>query len=184
MRTYMTEAYIKGVKIEVKHGSLLELEVDAIVNPANSMLIMGGGVAGAIKRAGGEEIEKEAVKNAPIPIGKAIVTTAGRLKAKNVIHAPTMERPGPTTTENVYRAMYATLELAQNMNFRSIAIPGMGTGVGGLSPNEATEAIFKALEEYLNRGLKVKNIIFVDLNEEVVDAFKRALNELIEKYGK
>lgn len=180
----MTEAYIKGVKIEVKRGSILELEVDAIVNPANSMLTMGGGVAGAIKRAGGEEIEREAIKNAPLKIGKAIVTTAGRLKAKNVIHAPTMERPGPTTTENIYKAMYATLELAHNANFRSIAVPGMGTGVGGLSPDKAAEAMFKALEDKLKIGLKVEYIVFVDLSEEVVDAFKKALDHLIERFGK
>lgn len=178
----MAEAHVKGVKIEVKRGSLLELEVDAIVNPANSMLTMGGGVAGAIKRVGGEEIEKEAVKNAPLPIGKAILTSACRLKAKNVIHAPTMEKTGPTTAENVYKATYAALELAHSMNFRSIAIPGMGTGVGGLSPNEAAKAMFKALEDHLNKGLKVERIIFIDLSEEVVDAFKKTLKRLIEKY--
>ncbi|MBS7610875.1 macro domain-containing protein [Candidatus Bathyarchaeota archaeon] len=178
----MAEAHVKDVKIEVKRGSLLELEVDAIVNPANSMLTMGGGVAGAIKRAGGEEIEKEAVENAPLPIGKAIVTSAGRLKAKNVIHAPTMEKPGPTTVENIYKATYAALELACNMNFRSIAIPGMGTGVGGLSPNKAAKAMFKALEEHLNKGLKVERIIFIDLNEEVVNAFKKTLKHFIERH--
>jgi O-acetyl-ADP-ribose deacetylase (regulator of RNase III) len=177
----MVEVYVKGVKIEVKRGSLLELEVDAIVNPANSMLTMGGGVAGAIKRIGGEEIEKEAVKNAPLPVGKAIVTSAGRLKARHVIHAPTMEKPGPTTVEKVYKAMYAALELACNMKFKSMAIPGMGTGVGGLSPDEAAEAMFKALEDWLNRGLTVRHIIFVDLNEEVVHAFKKRLDRLMKE---
>lgn len=178
----MVEAYVKGVKIEVKRGSLLELEVDAIVNPANSMLTMGGGVAGAIKRVGGEEIEREAIKSAPLPIGKAIVTTAGKLKAKNVIHAPTMEVPGPTNTENVYKAMYAALELANSLNIKSIAVPGMGTGVGGLSADEAADAMFKALEKHLNRGLRIERIIFVDLNEDVVNAFKRMLSNLVSKY--
>jgi len=177
----MSEAYVKGVKIEVKRGSLLELEVDAIVNPANSMLTMGGGVAGAIKRVGGEEIEREAVKNAPLPVGKAVVTSAGKLKARHVIHAPTMEEPGPTTAEKVYKAMYAALELACSMNFRSIAIPGMGTGIGGLSPNKAAEAVFKALEDCLNRGLTVEHVIFIDLSEEVVHAFKKQLDRLVKE---
>lgn len=175
----MAEAYAKSVKIEVKRGSLLELEVDAIVNPANSMLIMGVGVAGAIKRTGGEEIEKETVKNTLLLIGKAILTSAGRLKAKNVVHAPTMEKLGPTTAGNVYKATYAALELAHSMNFRSIAIPSMGTGVRGLSPNEAAKAMFKALEDHLNEGLRVERIIFIDLSGEVVDIFKkRPLNGL------
>jgi len=178
----MAETYVKGVKIEVRRGSLLELEVDAIVNPANSMLTMRGGVAGAIKRIGGEEIEREAVKNAPLPVGRAVVTSAGRLKARHVIHAPTMEEPGPTTVKKVYKAMYAALELACNMNFRSMAIPGMGTGVGGLSPDEAVEAMFKALEDWLNRGLTVKHIIFIDLNEEVVQSFKKQLDRLMRKW--
>lgn len=79
------------MEIEVLLGSLLDVKADAIVNPANSYGYMGGGVAGVIKRAGGEEIEREAIKKAPIPVGSAVITTAGRLPFKGVIHAPTME---------------------------------------------------------------------------------------------
>ncbi|RLI25412.1 macro domain-containing protein [Candidatus Bathyarchaeota archaeon] len=174
----MAELCVKGVKIEVRHGSLLDIEVDAIVNPANSMLRMGGGVAGVIKRVGGEVIEREAVKHAPLPVGKAIATTAGRLKARYVIHSPTMETPGPTTREKVYKATYAALKLADEMGLRSIAFPGMGTGVGGLKPIEASEAMFKALVELLERGLRVERVVFVDLNERVVEAFREKLEEL------
>ena len=174
----MAELCVKGVKIEVRLGSLLDLEVDAIVNPANSMLRMGGGVAGVIKRIGGEVIEREAVKHAPLPVGKAIATTAGRLKARYVIHSPTMETPGPTTREKVYKATYAALKLADEMGLRSIAFPGMGTGVGGLKPAEASEAMFKALVELLERGLRVERVVFVDLNERVVEAFREKLEEL------
>jgi len=87
------ERTYKGVRIVVLTGDITKQEVDAIVNPANSMLVMGGGVAGAIKRVGGKEIEDESVKHAPVPVGEAVATGAGRLKAKYVIHAPTMERP-------------------------------------------------------------------------------------------
>lgn len=177
----MTELYLKGVKIEVVHGSLLDLEVDAIVNPANSMLRMGGGVAGAIKRVGGEVIEREAVRYAPLPVGKAIATTAGRLKAKYVIHSPTMEVPGPTTREKVYKATYAALKLADEMGLKSIAFPGMGTGVGGLKPTEASEAMLNALFKLLDEGLKVKRVVFADLSEEVVEAFRDKLEELRKK---
>jgi len=81
------------IKITIEQGDITTLEVDAIINPANSYGYMGGGVAGAIKEIGGQEIETEAVAKAPIPIGSAVITTAGSLKAKHIIHAPTMEQP-------------------------------------------------------------------------------------------
>lgn len=95
---------IGKVEIDVKRGSIVDLDVDAIVNAANSHMWMGGGVAGAIKRFGGSKIEEEALKQAPVPIGKAIATTAGKLKTKHVIHAPTMTNPGLTSSSNVYQA--------------------------------------------------------------------------------
>lgn len=96
----------RDVKISVITGDITKLKVDAIVNPANSMLLMGGGVAGAIKKVGGKEIEDEALKSAPISVGEAIATNAGKLKAKYVIHAPTMEKPAmQTTVDNVKLAM-------------------------------------------------------------------------------
>lgn len=91
------ERIYKGVKITVTIGDITVQQADAIVNPANSQLTMGGGAAGAIKRAGGNEIECQAIKRAPIPVGKAVATTAGRLKAKYVIHALTMQRPAMST---------------------------------------------------------------------------------------
>jgi O-acetyl-ADP-ribose deacetylase (regulator of RNase III) len=96
------ERVYRGVTISVMSGDITKLEADAIVNAANSHLIMGGGVAGAILRAGGREIQEEANKKAPVSVGKAIETTAGKLKAKYVIHAPTMERPAmPTSKQDV-----------------------------------------------------------------------------------
>jgi O-acetyl-ADP-ribose deacetylase (regulator of RNase III) len=91
------------MQIEVIKGSILEVDADVIVNPANSLGFMGGGVAGVIKRFGGEEIEKEAVQRAPIPVGSAVLTSAGKLKFKGVIHAPTMEEPAMDSSEEKVR---------------------------------------------------------------------------------
>jgi len=109
------ERVYKSTRVTVITGDVTKQEVDAIVNPANSMLIMGGGVAGAILRAGGREIQEEASKKAPVRVGKAIATGAGRLKAKHVIHAPTMERPAMQTgAQNVRSATRGALECAKH----------------------------------------------------------------------
>ncbi|NPA85662.1 MAG: macro domain-containing protein [Crenarchaeota archaeon] len=111
-------------------------------------MVMGGGVAGAIKRKGGEEIEREALEKAPVPVGSAIATGAGRLKVRYVIHAPTMERPAMRIPpENAYLATKAALELAKKMGLKKIALPLMGTGVGGLSVEEAVREMARAMEE-------------------------------------
>ncbi len=149
-------------------GDITRLDVDAIVNPANSLMVMGGGVAGAIKRRGGKIIEEEAKRHAPVPVGRAVVTSAGRLPARYVIHVPTMERPAMVIpVENAYKATRAALIKALDLSLESIALPGMGTGVGGLSPREAGEAMARAIKEILDLGTKLKKIYVVDLNEEI-----------------
>ena len=164
------------MEIEVRKGSLLEVEADAIVNPANSRGIMGGGVAGVIRRLGGEEIEREAVSKAPVPVGEAVLTTAGRLPFKGVIHAPTMEEPAMRTTEEkVRKATRAALKVADENRFRSVAFPGMGTGVGRVPKNVAARAMIEEI-----RGFKPKcleKVILVDLDEEMVEEWKKALKE-------
>jgi len=131
-----------NIYVNLVLGDITEFKGDAIVNPANKYLIMGGGVAAAIKRKGGEEIEREAKRHAPIEIGEAIVTSAGRLKCKAIIHAPTVETPGGRSSfEYVYRATLAALRVTRENGFKTIAFPLMGAGVGGLSPEEAIEAM-------------------------------------------
>ena len=162
------------MKIEVLLGSLLDVKVDAIVNPANSYGFMGGGVAGVIKRAGGEEIEKEAVKKAPIPVGSALLTTAGKLPFKGIIHAPTMEEPAmETTEEKVRKAVRASLELAENMAFESIAMPGMGTGVGRLPKDVACRAMVEEIKAF--KGKNLKRVVLVDIEEQIVEEWKKNL---------
>jgi len=168
----------RGTKISIATGDITKLQVDALVNPANSHLIMGGGVAGAMLRAGGNQIQKEALKKAPIQVGKAIATTAGKLKAKYVIHAPTMTRPAMATNrENVKLATRAALECARQVSAKSVAFPGMGTGVGGLNVDEAAEAMVAEIKKHVDSGTPLKNIILVGFNADLTRAFERSLRK-------
>lgn len=162
------------VQIEVLQGSLIEVKADAIVNPANSLGLMGGGVAGVIKRYGGEEIEREAVSKAPIPVGSAVLTTAGRLPYKGIIHAPTMEEPAmETTQEKVRKAVRASLELADQMGFEVVAMPGMGTGVGRLPKDLSAKAMIEEIKSFKAKNLK--KVILVDVDQQMVEEWKKLL---------
>jgi O-acetyl-ADP-ribose deacetylase (regulator of RNase III) len=157
--------------IIIEKGDLTQVICDAIVNPANSYGYMGGGVAGAIKRVGGAEIEKQAVSKGPIAVGKAVATTAGSLPCKYVIHAPTMKQPAMRIgVENVKLATKAALELATSLKIKSIAIPGMGTGVGGVVTGIAAKAIVEIAKQYED---KIDKIMLVDRNSEMIEEFLR-----------
>lgn len=157
--------------IAIKRGDITREACDAIVSPANSFGAMGGGVALAIKRAGGEEIEKEARSKAPIQIGRAIFTTSGKLKCRYVIHSPTMEKPAARIPlENVRLATRAALELAKKLGIRSIAFPGMGTGVGGISPEDAAKVMVEECKRF--KELEIRLIAFDD---ELYKAFRKFL---------
>jgi len=126
-----------------------------------------------LNSVGGIEIEKEAVSKAPIDVGKAIVTTAGTLPCKYVIHAPTMKQPAMRIgVENVKLATKAAFALGVKLNLKSIAIPGMGTGVGGVPINDATRAIVKIAKEFED---KFEKIILIDRNDEMIKSFHQFL---------
>jgi len=164
------ERVYKNVTITATSGDVTKLEVDAIVNAANSLLIMGGGVAGAILRAGGREIQEEAIKKAPVPVGKAVATTAGKLKAKYVIHAPTMERPAmQTSKQNVKLATRGALECARQLGIASVAFPGMGTGVGGLNVEEASSAMVDEIKSHVESSTTLKKIILVGFGPDFTE---------------
>jgi len=164
------------MEVEVRRGSLLEVEAEVIVNPANSHGYMGGGVAGVIRRFGGEEIEREAVSKAPIPVGEAVLTTAGRLNFEGVIHAPTMEEPAMRTDEGrVRKAVRAALSLADEEGFKSVAFPGMGTGVGRLPKKVAAEIMVEEIRKFKPKNLE--KVVLVDLDEEIVKEWNKALKE-------
>jgi len=172
------ERVYKNTRITIATEDITKLKVDAMVNPANSQLIMGGGVAGAILRAGGDQIQEEALKKAPASVGQAVATTAGRLKAKYVIHAPTMTRPAmPTNKENVRLATRAALECASRLGVTSVAFPGMGTGVGGLSLEKAAEDMVAEIKRHIESGTSLKNIILVGFNTDLTRAFEKSLQK-------
>ena len=173
-----------GVRIRVLRGDITKWASDirpsAIVNPANSLMLMGGGVAGAIKRAGGAEIEEEAREHAPVPVGEAIATRAGRLPIDYVIHTPTMEKPAmPTSKEKVRAAMMAALRCAEREGVKAIAFPGLGTGVGGLRADEAAEVMMEALKEHIEAGTGLSAVDFVAFTEELERAFRKWARELL-----
>ncbi len=158
--------------ISARVGDITKEVCDAMVNPANSSGSMNGGVALAIKNAGGSEIEKETMGKAPIPIGSAVATKAGKLKCKFVIHAPTMNKPVERiSVENVKKATYAALKLASELGIRKIAFPGMGTGVGCVAYDEAARAMINEMRKFGDM-----EIIVVDINEDFIDAFRRELS--------
>lgn len=162
------------MQVHVAQADITNLPVDAIVNPANSQGIMGGGVSGAIRRQGGDEIQAEAMAAAPIAVGAALVTGAGKLPAKHVIHAPTMEEPGlKIGTENVRRAARAALIAADAQKYQVVAIPGMGTGIGGVPADDAARAIVEEIRAH--RRPFPETIYLVDMNPEIVLAFEEAL---------
>lgn len=162
------------MKIKVLKDSILNVEADAIVNAANSLGYMGGGVAGVIKRAAGQEPEKEAVHKGPTPIGKACLTTAGKLNFKGIINAPTMEQPAMRIpSENVCEATKGALEMADREGYKTIAIPGMGTGVGGVSCEEAAKKMVDAIQGF--EGKSLEKVILVDIDEEMVGAWEKTI---------
>ena len=168
-----------NIIIKVVIGDLTKAAVDAIVNPANSLMVMGGGVALAIKKAGGRIIEDEAKRHVPVPVGNAVATTAGRLKAKHVIHAPTMERPAMRIgAMNVYKATLAALKKALDLGVGSIAFPGMGTGVGGVPYEVAANTMIKAIRDHVERYGKPREIYLYALDPRLADEFCKAVKQL------
>jgi len=149
------------IKIEVEQGDITQFELDALVNAANNQLWMGGGVAGALKRAGGKEIEAEAVKKGPIPIGEAIATGAGRLKARYIIHAAVMGRDLETDADKIRQATKNSLLRADELGVKSIAFPALGTGVGGFPLDECARIMIGEVRQYSTRNTGLERVVFV-----------------------
>lgn len=172
----------KETEVMVFLGDITGLEVDAVVNAANSQLWMGAGVAGAIKRAGGQEIEEEAVRLGPIPVGESVVTKAGKLKARYVIHAAAMGPDLVTDEIKIRRATETALLRARERNLASIALPALGTGVGAFPLPEAARIMAQAVRDHCLDGTPVKKVIFAVLGqaarEEFTEALKKAADEI------
>jgi O-acetyl-ADP-ribose deacetylase (regulator of RNase III) len=164
-------------EIEVERADVTKLEVDAIANAANTQLRHGGGVAGAISRAGGPEVQKESDRAAPIELGDAVETTAGEMPARRVIHAATMELGGPTSAEVIRRATASTLAKADELGARSLALVAFGTGVGGFPLDEAARIEIEEVRRHLEGGSGLERVVFAVHGEEAERAFREALSE-------
>ncbi len=161
--------------ISLQEGDITAAETDAIVNAANSSLWMGAGVAGAIKRAGGQEIEQEAIKQGPIPVGEAVVTGSGRLKTRFVIHAAVMGTDLVTDADKIKSATQNSLLRAEELNLRSISFPALGTGVGGLPYTLVAESMISAVNDHLLGQGSLREVVFVLYSAEACAAFEEAL---------
>jgi O-acetyl-ADP-ribose deacetylase len=159
--------------LEVVAGDIAALDVDAIANAANDHLWMGAGVAGAIKRAGGEEIEREATAKGPIPVGTAVATGAGRLRAKHVIHGAVMGQDLRTNADLVERTTQSCLEVADGLGCESLALPAFGTGVGGFPLDECARLMVGVARAYEPRSLR--RVVFAVFGAEGAAAFRDAL---------
>jgi O-acetyl-ADP-ribose deacetylase (regulator of RNase III) len=164
------------VELEVVEGDIAALEVDAVANAANDHLWMGAGVAGALKRAGGEEIEREAIARAPIPLGTAIATGAGMLRARWVLHGAVMSQDLRTDAALVEGTTRACLELADDLGCRSVALPAFGTGVGGFPLDECARIMVGAAAAHEPRALE--RVVFAVFGQDAERAFRSALEDL------
>jgi O-acetyl-ADP-ribose deacetylase (regulator of RNase III) len=165
-------------KIYLSKGDITDTAVEAIVNPANTDLLMGSGVAADIRRKGGERVQEECERLAPIRLGAAAVTTAGNLKALFVIHAATM-RPGEkATAESIRLATRQTLYRAEEKTIKSLALPALGTGTAGFPAQECARIMLKAVLEHIKVRTSLEKIYFVLYDDATLKMFEDALQEL------
>jgi O-acetyl-ADP-ribose deacetylase (regulator of RNase III) len=164
------------VTIEVLDTDITKLEVDAIANAANTELKHGGGVAGAIARAGGPSVQEESALVAPIGLGEAIETTGGDMPCRWVIHAATMELGGPTSAQIIRDATASTLRKADELGARSLALVAFGTGVGGFPLGEAARIEIDEVRRHLEAGgSAIERVVFAVHGDAAREAFEAAL---------
>lgn len=161
------------IELEVLQADVTKLEVDAITNAANTELKHGGGVAAAIARAGGPEVQRESNQKSPIALGEAVETTAGDLPARYVIHAATMELGGPTSADIITRATRSTLRKADELGCRSLALVAFGTGVGKFPLDDAARLMVDAVRQHRPRSLE--RVVFAVHGDAAERAFQAAI---------
>jgi O-acetyl-ADP-ribose deacetylase len=163
-------------EIEVEQTDITKLEVDAIANAANTELRHGGGVAGAISRAGGTAVQTESDERAPIGLGEAVETGGGEMPCRWVIHAATMELGGPTSAEIIRSATASTLAKADELGAQSLALVAFGTGVGGFPLDEAASIEVEEVRRHLDQGSGLERVVFAVRGDEAEAAFRAAMS--------
>jgi O-acetyl-ADP-ribose deacetylase len=161
-------------KIVILQGDLTNMDTDAIVNAANNDLILGAGVAGAIRRKGGDEIQRECDAIGSIPVGFAAITTGGKLKAKFVIHAASMGLGGLTNADTLRRSTAHSLRIASERALKTIAFPAIGTGIAGFPMRECAEIMLEEAVRHLEGSTSIEKIYFVLFDEIAREVFEAA----------
>jgi O-acetyl-ADP-ribose deacetylase (regulator of RNase III) len=165
--------------VAVERGDISLIEVDAVVNAANTELAMGTGVAGALKKRGGVVIEEEAMRLGPVEVGEAVLTTAGNLPATHVIHAAVMGMDLKTDPQTIGKATESVLAVAAKHRLISLALPALGSGVGHVPPATSAEAMLTAVLAHLKGGgSSLKRVVFVLYQDDAYRAFIDTLKKL------
>lgn len=162
----MSAYSVEGLRVEVIEGDITEADTEAIANAANSNLRMGAGVAGAIKRRGGSQIEQEAVKRGPVEVGSAVETGAGDLPHRYVIHGAVMGQDLQTNADLIARTTRSALALADDLGLSSLALPAFGTGVGGVGVAECAAAMVGAIDEFAASAESLERVALVLFGED------------------
>lgn len=164
-------------KVVLEQGDLTEADVDAIVNAANNDLQLGGGVAGAIRRQGGPQIQEECDRIGTVPIGEAALTTGGKLKARYVIHAASMQLGGRTTADALRASTRNALARAAEKGLKSIAFPAVGTGIAGFSMRECAEIMLDEVVKHLKEKTSIEKVFFVLFDKPALETFRQVWDE-------
>jgi O-acetyl-ADP-ribose deacetylase (regulator of RNase III) len=177
------ELLVGNVIVELQKGDITGWRGDAIVNAANTSLVMGAGVAGAIAKRAGSTVQREALEKAPVGLGEVARTRAGLLPAKFVIHAAVMAEDRKTDAGIIGRATKAALANAEAVGLKSVAFPALGTGVGRVPYGIAAEAMLRATLEYLREREKprLRRVVFVLYGDDAFESFRSVLESFQEK---
>lgn len=169
---------IDSAKVEIVQGDLTEMAVDAIVNAANNDLLLGGGVAGAIRNKGGPAIQRECNAIGSIPVGGAALTGGGNLKAKFVIHAASMSLGGRTTAQALRGATAHSLRIAAEQGLKTIAFPAVGTGIAGFPLRECAEIMLREVCAHFAGATSLEKVSFVLFDEPARSVFQQVWDDL------
>jgi O-acetyl-ADP-ribose deacetylase len=162
-------------KLVLRQGDLTQAQVDAIVNAANNDLLLGGGVAGAIRAVGGPSIQQECDKLGPVAIGEAAITGAGNLRARFVIHAASMRLGGRTTEQALRNSTRNSLKRAAERALESIAFPAIGTGIAGFPIDRCAEVMLEEIRDHLRGRTSLKRVEMVLFDARGLKTFQNAL---------
>jgi len=165
-------------KVILIQGDLTEMDTDGIVNAANNDLQHGGGVAGAIRRKGGDIIQRESNEIGSIPVGGAAITSGGKLKARHVIHAASMQLGGLTTASALRSSTAHSLRIASEKELKTIAFPAVGTGIAGFPLKECAEIMLREVAEHLKRGSSLEKIYFVLFDASALKTFEKVWKQM------